>query len=95
MPILGAANISTSAVAVIDGVHDSMMEGLGSQDLDFTTTTETSAAAAGGATTEESEGQPPNKKMYGIGFCIITCSCLLNKSALTVDNFYHSYTQFG
>ena len=70
MPILGAAGINSSAaavataVAVIDGVHDSVMEGLGAQELDFTT-----AAAAGGGGggeaggVEEDEGQPPTKKM--------------------------------
>ena len=69
MPILGATISSSavaSAVAVIDGVHDSVMEGLGSQELDFTT-----ATTAGSGGTEESEGQPPTKKMYGIGFCLL------------------------
>ena len=64
MPILGAASINSSAVAsavaVIDSVHDSMMEGLGSQELDFTM----AAASAGAGDMEENEGQPPTKKMY-------------------------------
>lgn len=69
MPILGAAGINSSAVAtavaVIDGVHDSVMEGLGAQELDFTTAT---AAGGGGGGSEaggveEDEGQPPTKKM--------------------------------
>ena len=64
MPILGAAGLSSSAVAsavaVIDaGVHDSVMEGLGSQELDFTST---AATVAGGL--EDNDGQPPAKKMY-------------------------------
>ena len=78
MPILGAAGINSSAVAsavaVIDGVHDSVMEGLGSQELDFTTAT--TAAGSGGP--EESEGQPPTKKMYGIGFCVMLASVHVN-----------------
>ena len=76
MPILGATSISSSAVAsavaVIDGVHDSMMEGLGgTQELDFTTTAAAAAASGGAGGMEENEGQPPTKKMYGIGFCMM------------------------
>lgn len=73
MPILGTAGINSSAVAsavaAIDGVHDSVMEGLGTQDLDFTATT------AGGDGAEENEGQPPTKKMYAITIASIQ-SCI-------------------
>ena len=71
MPILGAAGINSSAaavataVAVIDGVHDSVMEGLGAQELDFTTATAAGGGGGGGEAggAEEDEGQPPTKKM--------------------------------
>lgn len=56
MPILGASINSTGvsvASAVIDEVNESIMEGLGSQDLQDLTQ---SAA-------DENEGQPPVKKM--------------------------------
>lgn len=55
MPILGDTINSSgvaSTVAVIDGVHEDMMDGLGSQELDFTSS----------ATTNETDG-PPAKKM--------------------------------
>ena len=71
MPILGAAGINSSAaavataVAVIDGVHDSVMEGLGAQELDFTTATAAGGGGGGGEAdgVEEDDGQPPTKKM--------------------------------
>ena len=56
MPILGATINSSgvaSAVTVIDGVHESMIDELGTQELDFT-----SSSAA-----DETEEQPPAKKM--------------------------------
>ena len=55
MPILGDTINSSgvpSAVTVIDSVHDSIMDGLDTQELDFTS-----------STTNETEGQPPTKKV--------------------------------
>ena len=55
MPILDATINSAGvgvASAVIDGVHESIIEGLGSQELDFAS-----------SVADENEGQPPMKKV--------------------------------
>ena len=55
MPILGDTINSSgvpSAVTVIDSVHDSIMDGLEAQELEFTS-----------SATNEMEGQPPAKKV--------------------------------